>query len=469
MAIKILILDDEKEILESMRRMLELDERLEVITCQDPEEALERVVKENIQIVFSDIVMPQMDGLEFLRAAKAINGLIQIVMMSAYSTVDRVIQSLELGAADYLIKPFEKEELEGVLEGLIQKLERWKKLVVKARGIQDQEGAEEEPSAPKEELGEEEALRRIEELLKQRGPDLAQELLDWLEQESRPVVRERLLWALGEVLSQEIDKSILKRMLSSPDAFIRNGAIELARSMGKKVLPTLRELFSEGDKEVRKLVLDIAYFIPSEEAEALFLEAVNDPNPNIRMTAAEYLGDWGSQKVVSHLEERLFAEEESMLLATLFEALAKIEVSPRCREIINHFRERLDPIVAHSFLKYVGIFGEPEDLSWLEEYLKQGKLKFDRELIDAVLNIVKRHPSVELSDYLVELFEKAALSERKALAIYQILKLLHLVRPEKALSLAQKFAADPLEIRQEAAENFLAEIEDVLKVGEAHV
>lgn len=474
MAIKVLILDDEKEILDSLRRLFELDPRLEVLTTDDPEEALDLITKENIQIVFCDIVMPQMDGLEFLRLAKGINGLIQVVMMTAYSTVERVIRSLELGAADYLMKPFDREEIEEVLEGLIKRLERWKALVVRARSVQDEasgrkraEEAPEKTQATEEASGEEgfppadseAAFELIESWLASPTEDLPERLLSWLEEEERQPVKEKLLWSLGEVLSQRPDKEVLRRMLASHDPFVRNGAIEIGRKLGEKILPILEELYAEGDKDLRKIALDIAYFLPAEEVEGLFLRALEDQDPNIRMTAAEYLGERGSLSAVSRLEERLFLEEEPMLVSTILESLANLERSPRSREIIEHLRKGLDPIVAHSFLKYLGTFGGEEDLAWIEEELRAGNLRFNRELVDAVFGILRRNPSLCLSDYLVGLLERAVYTERKGLSIYQILSLLYSVFPERAQAIAREFLEAEEEEKRVAAENFLSEIE----------
>ena len=475
MAIKVLIIDDEREILDSLRRLFELDPRLEVLTTDDPEEALNLITKENIQLVFCDIVMPQMDGLEFLRLAKGINGLIQVVMMSAYSTVERVIQSLELGAADYLMKPFDREEIEEVLEGLIKRLERWKALVVRARSVQDEASGKKKGGEPDVEIKEEEnfppadserAFELIESWLSSPSDDLPEKLLSWLEEEERQPVREKLLWSLGEVLSRRPEKEILRRMLSSRDPYVRNGAIEIGRKLGVKILPILEELYAEGDKDLRKIVLDIAYFLPAEEVEGLFLRALEDEDPNIRMTAAEYLGERGSLSAVPRLEERLFLEEEPMLLATILESLTNLERSPRSREIIARFREGLDPILAHSFLKYLGAFGGEEDLSWIEEELRAGRLRFNRELVDAVFGILRRNPDLCLSDYLAGLFERAVHTERKPLAIYQILSLLYSAFPERALAIARELLESEEEEKRIAAENFLSEIEGRNDEGE---
>ncbi len=459
MAIKVLILDDEPEILESLRRLLELDPRLEIITTKDPEEALALITKEKIQIVLSDIVMPQMDGITFLKIVKAVNGLVQVIMMTAYSTVERVLACLEKGATDYLMKPFEVNEVKEVIENTIKRLERWRRLVIQARGLQDQDKKSSKEKEGLENVPDSETLlAKLENLVKEAPPDLTKRLLDWLEEEKVQIVRERLLSELGKALQRAPEASILRRMLVSKDPFIRNGAIEIGRHFGPEALPVLKELLNDPDKDVRKLVLDIAAFIPHEDSTWLFKKALDDPDPNIRMTAVEYLGERGEDDVVHVLEERLFQEKEPMLVATIFETLANIGKSPQKERIIKYFQENLDPILTHSFLKYLGTFGGIKELDWLEKNIKDQNIFFGREAVDALFKILKCNPEASLSDYLVETLKQAAKSERKAMAIYQILQTLYLARPDEAHRLAETWLEEISEEHRLAAESFLAEL-----------
>ncbi|WP_270566378.1 response regulator [Clostridium beijerinckii] len=129
---KILIIDDEEEILLSLKKNLIL-EGYNVETCNDSVKALEMIKNNKFHIVITDIVMPNMNGIDLLKAAKAYDALTQVIMMTGYSTMEITIQSLEFGANDYILKPFKSiEYIIEIIDYSIQKLERWRESI---RGI----------------------------------------------------------------------------------------------------------------------------------------------------------------------------------------------------------------------------------------------------------------------------------------------------------------------------------------------
>ncbi|AGX43037.1 response regulator [Clostridium saccharobutylicum] len=126
---KILIIDDEEEILLSLKKNLIL-EGYNVETCNDSVEALEMIKNNKFHIVITDIVMPNMNGIDLLKAAKAYDALTQVIMMTGYSTMEITIQSLEFGANDYILKPFKSiEYIIEIIDYSIQKLERWRESI----------------------------------------------------------------------------------------------------------------------------------------------------------------------------------------------------------------------------------------------------------------------------------------------------------------------------------------------------
>src|SRR5690348_9202160 len=105
MAYSILVLDDEALTLKTISRALR-DEGFEVFLAMTGEEALEIVAREKPDVALVDVVLPGINGIEVLRQIKRQNPASIVVMMSAYHMVDRAVESMKLGAYDYLIKPF---------------------------------------------------------------------------------------------------------------------------------------------------------------------------------------------------------------------------------------------------------------------------------------------------------------------------------------------------------------------------
>lgn len=127
--INVLILDDEESILSSLRRLLE-DKGYNVVTNTNPAAAIEYMRNNIVHIALVDITMPNMDGLSALSMMKEVNGLTQIIMMSAYATADRVIAALENGANDFLLKPFNNlEHVVSIVEESEKKLIRWQGVI----------------------------------------------------------------------------------------------------------------------------------------------------------------------------------------------------------------------------------------------------------------------------------------------------------------------------------------------------
>lgn len=134
MNINVLIVDDEVEINNTLTRFLELEDRYSIDSVTDPFEALEKVKREKIHILLSDIMMPGMSGIELLEQVKMADGLTQVIMMTAYSTIDKVVECLEKGANDYILKPFDDlEEVKIVLDITADKLSRWKQALLQSK------------------------------------------------------------------------------------------------------------------------------------------------------------------------------------------------------------------------------------------------------------------------------------------------------------------------------------------------
>lgn len=137
----LLIVDDDESIL-LMLEALFMNTAYEVKTVNDPFAAYHLIENEHFDIVISDIAMPVMDGLTLLRKIKQFNGMIQVIMMTAYITINNTLNAFRYGAIDIFFKPFDDvEEIVGAVDDIAVKLNRVNKIlsrVAKEKGLSNE-------------------------------------------------------------------------------------------------------------------------------------------------------------------------------------------------------------------------------------------------------------------------------------------------------------------------------------------
>ncbi len=115
---RILVIDDEEIVRASLAAWLEED-GYRVETAPDGFRAVERIKAEPWAVLLVDLKMPGMDGLQVLEEARKLQPKASVIIMTAYATVDTAVQAMKMGAYDYLVKPFEPEELSLMMKKLI--------------------------------------------------------------------------------------------------------------------------------------------------------------------------------------------------------------------------------------------------------------------------------------------------------------------------------------------------------------
>lgn len=103
---KILILDDERDILNVIERFMNRRKLVEVTTTTNPIEALELIKHGDFKMLLTDIMMPEMNGVDVLRKVVEFRPDVKVIMMTAYSTIDKILECEKIGATDYVTKPF---------------------------------------------------------------------------------------------------------------------------------------------------------------------------------------------------------------------------------------------------------------------------------------------------------------------------------------------------------------------------
>ena len=106
----ILIIEDEEQLCRSMAEGLRMD-GYETDTCFDGEEGLELCMTENYDLILLDLNLPGIDGLDILRQFRETNSSTPVLILSARGQIEDKVEGLDLGANDYLTKPFSMKEL----------------------------------------------------------------------------------------------------------------------------------------------------------------------------------------------------------------------------------------------------------------------------------------------------------------------------------------------------------------------
>src|SRR5258705_3243787 len=110
---RVLVVDDELGPRESLRMLLKPSYAIQ--TAENGRTALDLLRRFQPDAVIMDIKMPEMDGLELLRHVKRADPSIEVVMITAYASLETVKHALTHGAFEYLVKPFSRQDLDDVL------------------------------------------------------------------------------------------------------------------------------------------------------------------------------------------------------------------------------------------------------------------------------------------------------------------------------------------------------------------
>jgi PAS domain S-box-containing protein len=254
---RVLVVDDEMGPRESLRMILK--PRYEIATADSGEAALKTLGTFHPDLIFMDIKMPQMDGIELLRRIKGTDPSIEVVMITAYASLETVKNALTHGAFEYLIKPFSRQDLEetakralarrqdgiGTRNQLTTLVEEMRALAAKARGL-------------------EEVARREETQQSLRVTQLS-------------ILREISRSLLGQLDFRQLTASItelLKDALGYDEATVRLGAAVPAEAPGEtRIVCPIRE---EGNILGYLLVANRSATRPIDPGERDLLEMLSD-------------------------------------------------------------------------------------------------------------------------------------------------------------------------------------------------
>ena len=101
---KVLLVDDEKDFLEALGERM-TNRGMNVSTTTSAKDAVKKVEEESYDAILLDLQMPEMDGIEALKAIKKINPDMQVILLTGHATVEKGIEAMKLGAMDLIEKP----------------------------------------------------------------------------------------------------------------------------------------------------------------------------------------------------------------------------------------------------------------------------------------------------------------------------------------------------------------------------
>ncbi|OGW54305.1 MAG: Fis family transcriptional regulator [Nitrospirae bacterium RBG_19FT_COMBO_55_12] len=156
---RILVVDDEKSMRDFLSIMLK-KEGYEVVTAENGGDALKTVQGEIFDLVISDVKMPELDGIDVLKAVKEVSPETVVIMITAFATTETAVEAMKLGAYDYIIKPFKVDEIKLIIRKALEKHSLRKENILLRREIESRVGFENF-------IGKSEPMQRIFALIKQ--------------------------------------------------------------------------------------------------------------------------------------------------------------------------------------------------------------------------------------------------------------------------------------------------------------
>ncbi len=160
----VLVVDDEPSNLASLRKIFERDQ-MRVFTAENAKAALEVARHHRVQVVLTDLMMPGTSGVDLLKALKELSPDTEVVLMTAYGTVETAVQAMREGAYDFVEKPLKRMQ---IVKTVRKAAERFS-LVAENRSLRK----EIELLTTREIVGQSGALRRVLEIATQAAPSMA--------------------------------------------------------------------------------------------------------------------------------------------------------------------------------------------------------------------------------------------------------------------------------------------------------
>jgi DNA-binding NtrC family response regulator len=250
---RILIVDDEKDMLALLKRIINEESEHEVLTQTDPIQALELFKEQPFDLVITDLKMPKLDGIKVLESIKKINPDVPVVILTAFATIETAVEAIRKGAYDYITKPFRRERILLTVEKVME----WQEMV--RENLSLRRALAEKESFPLM-VGSTPVMKELQDRIRQVAPTMATVLITGASGTGKELVAR----AIHQHSLRTARKFITVNCTAIPEQVIES-----------ELFGHLKGSFTGAWKDKRGLV---------EEANegTLFLDEIGDLNPNMQ-------------------------------------------------------------------------------------------------------------------------------------------------------------------------------------------
>jgi len=367
----ILIVDDEIGFCELMQGIL-TREGYKVDTATSGYEALKLLNENTYDIVYTDLKMPEMDGLELLKAIKEIDENIIVLMITAYGTIETAVEAMKEGAYDYITKPFQKDEIKKVTKKAWEKKQLVDEMLYLRQEIDKRYHFENI-------IGKSKAMQRLFEIIKRAAETKSTVLI----QGESGTGKELIAKAIHYNSPRKRRRLVTINASAIQDTLLESELFGYVRGAFTGAYTTKKGLFEIADKGT------------------LFLDEIGDTSPNIQikllrvLQEREFIPVGGTTPI--KVDVRLIAATNKDLYKAVEEGTFRQDLFYRLKVItidVPPLRERKEdiPLLAVHFLKkYAQEFNKdietisPHALKLLMEYDWPGNVRELEHTIEAAV------------------------------------------------------------------------------------
>jgi two-component system, NtrC family, response regulator HydG len=379
----ILIVDDERSTLDALSTILSREGH-DVLTVTSGQEALAQLQEEELDLLLSDVKMPNMDGLALLRHVKAHHAEIVVIMMSGHQDVTAAVEAMKAGAFDYLVKPFGRED---VLR-TVQKALAHRSLLVENLALRRQVRYQ---IARAQVIGSSPAWRKLCEMVEQIAPSRATVLIT-----GESGTGKELIAGLIHHLSPRADQP-----------FITLNAAALPATLLEAELFGHEKGAFTGAQQRKAGRFELA------DGGTLFLDEIGDMPPEVQIKILRVLQDGAFERLGStrtlRVNVRVVAATNKDLMQEVETGRFRLDLYYRLNVITLHLpalrerREDIPLLVAHFLRKYAeqnnkevsGI--QQQALQYLQHYDWPGNVRELENVVERAV-VLAKEPTIGTSE-----------------------------------------------------------------------